>query len=198
MNKDKLTENKKGNKLVKSISVFIDRFFIEFLFGLFVVILILGYLFLIRDQYRFFIDLKNKQIPTIEEQIEVMVEQRDFFINNSNQLVNFSFNEENILDFVLPNEFNLSSLMVQISSLARSYNILVNDIKVEEPAARLVVSGVNKVIIRLELTVNNYNDWKNFLNAMENSAMIFNIVGINFSQDSSIYNLEIETYYYKL
>ena len=102
-----------------------------------------------------------------------------------------------MIELSLPDDFNFTSIAAQFNSLAQAYGFNIVSFNADKMADNDISqkNHFRKAKISVSLVGGTYDDLKNLLNAIENSAMIFDVNSINFSGSNS-YNLEIITYYF--
>ena len=190
----------KRNRADQWLVGFINQFFGQIMLILAVGVLVAGYYIVLYEQYNNYLYQKNVELVGLQEKNQQLAEENNLFITNQDKLIKFTAAEENLINLVLPEYFDLPSTIVQLNNMAKNYNIYINNMNINEDVLandnNSEFSKFKKVNLELELFVSDYNDWKNFLAALENSAIIFNVMAIDFSNDSTIYKLNLFTYYY--
>lgn len=164
-----------------------------------VVIFVIGYLLVIAPKWKVR-STKNQQLNLSLQQISGLELQSNFLSQYSSQLLNFEPKEERKIAMALPDEFDLPSIVVQLSKLASDYKFILENISVDELGSNGVdITNLKRVDI--EMTVNGvdgsgYGEFSKFIEAIESSIMIFDVKAISFTPDEDGYRLELSTYYY--
>lgn len=181
----------------------VHRFFKWIIAAVAVLILIGGYFLVIKDGYQ---RLKKSQDVDLVKGRESITELRQRLAELSgyaNETVAFTPTEEHLLALVLPDEFDFSSIVIQLTALAEKNNFLVEGLDLEDDNNNQnngkpnVVGQLHKVKIRLKVIGDNYNDFRNFLAALETSVMLVDVISVSFSPETSNYELNLMTYYYQ-
>lgn len=188
-------KKKKKNKY----AVLLNRNFKAIAFLLAVIILILGYITILVPKYNLKM-AKADEVRELKEEVARLQVNSEFLSRYSSQLINFTPEEERQLSLALPSEFDLSSIVVQLSKLASDHKFVVESISANEVNS----SGLsNKIIRRIDIGIsvngvagNDYGNFYKFIEALESSIMIFDVRAISFMPNEIGYDLELSTYYY--
>lgn len=164
-----------------------------------IVILVVGYYLVIIPKF----ELKasdDQSLIKLQNEVEKLKLDSDFLSKYSSKIIEFTPEEERKLNLALPSQFDLSSVIVQLTKLASDHKFIVENVQANETSA----SGVNDSKIKridLEMTVsglggNDYGNFGKFIEALESSLMVFDVRAISFTPEESGYKLELSTYYY--
>lgn len=195
----------KKNKIKKEkrFFVFINRFFNLILLIVVLLVLSLGYLLVIKDQYQKLVMTRDVELHSLTSDIDYLEDNKGPFVEYVKKMVRLSAEEEILLSLALPSKFDVASIIVQIDSLADNYNFQTVRLNINESKSNFNTDGswtgqgkLNEIEIDIELAGENYDDWRHFLSALESSIMIFDTVAINFSSAGSVYKLNLVAYYY--
>ena len=184
-------EIKNGEK----ISYIIDRYRGWIALVLFVIIMVLGYLIVLKDKYNNYVQSKNVNLAGIEQALK-NVENSKSAIQNVKK-VTLSDSEGRLIDMAIPKEFDFNSVVSQLTSLVEANNFSVNNIEVDKDISKedlLLKQNVKSVKISMSVTGENYESFKRLLSAIEQSSMIFDVISVDFNSNQS-YSLTIKSYY---
>ena len=133
-------------------------------------------------------------------EVKALESNSQFLSKYSDQLIGFTPEEEKKLSLALPDNFDLPSIIIQLSKLASDHRFVVENIEAEEINSNgLKSSLIKRVDIRASISgikSGDYDDFYRFIGALESSLMIFNVQAISFDPQNSKYQIELSTYYY--
>lgn len=210
----------KEKKSSNNLDLFLGANFKWVLVFLVIIILVLGYFIILQEPISRLKDSYNQKLPALVKIVKILEERKVFLSQNLNTGLSFTPSEEHLLSSALPGSFDFSSILIQIASLVKEFNFMVNNVVISEvkeaaPAAlpeeglaadadtgiiaksavQADALGLKKVNIDLEVSGGNYDDFKRLIEALESSRMIFDVKAVNFSGSES-YKLNLVTYYY--
>lgn len=152
-----------------------------------------GYTLFVSDQfwsYRENTDLLKKMDESIAS-LQTQLQQKQA---NKNNIYQLTADERRIVNMVLPEEANHSSLVEHLTAMAQRSGFLVSSFSLSESPSS-AVSEASKITVRLQLIKGDYRALKNLIDLIENSVMPIDVLSINFSQNSSDYGLVLNVYY---
>ena len=179
----------------EKIIYIVERYFKWIALIIFVVVLVLGYWVVLKDKYGAYMESKNITLSGMEESIRNA--ENDKIAMQNTRKIDISADEENLMYMAVPKAFDFNSIVSQLTSLSSAYNFSVNNIEVAKgDETENVASGQNIKSARISMSISggNYEEFKRFLSAVETSAMIFDVLSVNFSAGQS-YDLVIKSYY---
>jgi Tfp pilus assembly protein PilO len=201
-NKNKKEQNKKEVSQLKELKILINQFFTPVVLMVILVVLLAGYLLVVKAEYRRLAD-RQQDLSNLERLVGDLRDKQRILEQYRARAFQFSASEEKLLNLALPNEFDFSSLVMQLKGLADKYNFLINDIKVSDTDGQLAAAQANgnktplkKVDIEIVVSADSYDKFKSFLAGLESSIMFFDIVAVDFASDRPVYTLDLITYYY--
>jgi Tfp pilus assembly protein PilO len=164
-----------------------------------IIILIVGYFTVISPKLKIK-EGRAKVLSTLSKEVRSMQSESESLSRYSDNLLEFTSKEEWFLSLALPDEFDLPSIVVQLTKLASDNKFIVNNIAAEPVNSNGVTSG-NLKKVDIEMSVNgvegsDYGNFSNFIDALESSIMIFDVNSISFTPNEIGYKLELSTYYY--
>ncbi len=183
----------------KKFSEALNKYFKLIVVFVVVTVLSAGYYFVIIPK----LDLKSKKdqnLASLQSEVNKLKADSDFLSKYSSKIIEFTPDEDRRLSLALPNSFDLSSIIVQLSRLTSESKFILENIQVNEAA----VSGVGDSKIKrvdIELAVSglsgsDYGSFGKFVESLESSLMIFDVRAISFTPEDGGYKLELSTYYY--
>jgi len=92
------------------------------------------------------------------------------------------------LDLVIPKEINIPKIYLELEELAKTHGFTLKRVETGE-----VKGGV--INIYLEISGGNYEQFKDFLGALERNVRLMDVTSIKFSPKILVYSLNIKTYY---
>lgn len=164
-----------------------------------IIILVGGYFFILAAPtaaYRESLGLLGKQqadIKTAEAQIaSAQTRSADFYSATAE--------DKKILDMALPTEPDFSSIIEQVTSLAKRSGFTVSSIDVSEVNGKnntKSASGdIGKVALKVKLIGGGYEQLKRFVELSEKSVMVMDITSFNFGSKDPAYEVSLLVYYY--
>lgn len=201
-----MENNKKNNQSPaggQSASA-VDKFFLPLLAVIAIVLFLVGYFFFLKNQYLAYANGEKTKLKQIENTIKDLEKQKQELAQNTSAGLDFSASEENLLALALPDKYDYGSIVIQLTKLSERYGFAITDLQVnqinrasgEGADAAAAAGPVKQVSISLKATGGDYNQWRQFLKALESSVMIFDLKSVSFS-DKGDYQLEALAYYYQ-
>ena len=183
----------------KKSAELLNRYFRLIIFLAVVIVLAIGYWLVLAPKWENKIE-KNQNLLSLRGQVDKLKADSDFLSQYSSKIIDFTPAEERQLSLALPDEFDLPSIIVQLTKLASDYKFIVEDIQAEEVGANgLADKNIKRVDIEMSVSGVGGNDYGNFsklIEALESSLMIFDVKAISFTPQEAGYKLELSTYYY--
>ena len=215
-----LEEKKIKIPLSQRVGANLDRFFKTIILLIIIAVLALGYFVVIKDQYKKLQKSQKIDLVQLQNTINRLENDNAYMTENIDKNIEFSPAEERLLSLALPDQFDFPSLIVQLGSLAGRYGFTVANINVKEASAVAKPksggqdtgknqnpgtpednnSQLKKVNVEIAVIGGSYDAFKNFIRAMENSVMFFDVLSINFKAEdiaAQKYSLNFATYYFK-
>lgn len=172
----------------------LEKYFKVLLPVVFILVLIAGYFLVIDGQLKYYNNSKEIDLPNVMSENQRLISNK----KNYKEIISKTLlekGEEKLISMAVPDDFYFTSIVTQLTSLAKAYNFSVVSIDADKIKSAVSVKGINSIKINANVVGGDYNQFKSFLNGMENSAMIFDIQSISFSKGNS-YQLEIIAYYF--
>lgn len=193
------------NKLtIKQKQVIINRLFIPGVVVVFALILTIGYFIVLQAPYQRLSDTKTSAWPAVEQRINRLKSEINMFRTGTLPGSAFTAEEQRLLAQVLPGAVDITSVTVQLTTLAKEFNFVVTGVSVATNGAATQPAGdgtgqsrFKPATIKVGVSGGTYYDFKNLLRALETSVMIFDVQQITFSGDATDFELELSTYYYQ-
>lgn len=180
--------------------ILVDKYFGFIACFLIIMILIAGYVFVVADSYKEYLQTRYVQLVEMDEEIASLERGQVLFKKYISQMVEYSNGDKELLNLVLPPEFDFSSFIVQFSNLASAYDFEVDTVDVSEVKAGsgevAETNGPQAVAVKATLIGKDYDAWKRFLSALEENIMIFDIKSVDMTTGGSSYQVDFVTYYY--
>jgi len=221
-NKDVKTEEVK-KKGINNVSVlnalsflYHYKYFSAFLISL--LILILGYLFMIRPQMQSIFNVQ-KQTEEIKQEVKKKISVYNDQINDLKTLLSayekISFSEKQAVEQILPDEQELKELFSQITIIVESGGLLLDSIEVfqeeevsesgseifrRKKTTEIIEednTGIQKISVRINVNGISYPALKNLLANLQNNSRIINVQNIDFDPQDRKAEITLQTYYFK-
>ncbi len=221
-NKDVKTEEVK-KKGINNVSVlnalsflYHYKYFSAFLISL--LILILGYLFMIRPQMQSIFNVQ-KQTEEIKQEVKKKISVYNDQINDLKTLLSayekISFSEKQAVEQILPDEQELKELFSQITIIVESGGLLLDSIEVfqeeevsesgseifrRKKTTEIIEednTGIQKISVRINVNGISYPALKNLLANLQNNSRIINVQNIDFDPKDRKAEITLQTYYFK-
>jgi len=186
----------------------VDNFFWPIMLLLAVAVFLGGYTYLLKQTYTDLITQQQKRLTQVNKTIEDLKEQDKKLDELKTAGISFDQQEELLINSALPSSYDYASVVIQITSLAERYGFVITGLDVSEMStdtrsrsgqaetASPLPSGVKGVEISLEAAGGSYSSWREFVNALENSAMLLDVKAVDMSLEDGSYSLELMSYYY--
>lgn len=183
----------------KKYAEFLNKYFKFVVILLVIIVVISGYYLIISPKWQSK-KAKDEALLSLQNEVNKFKADSDFLSQYSSKIIEFTPEEERKLSLALPSEFDLPSIIVQMTKLASTHKFIVGNIQADE----VLANGLNDKNLKrvdLEMTINgvagnNYGDFGRFITALESSLMIFDVKSISFTPEEIGYKLELSTYYY--
>ncbi|MBI5765850.1 hypothetical protein HZA71_01320 [Candidatus Falkowbacteria bacterium] len=215
-----LEEKKIKIQLSQRVGANLNRFFKAIILLIIIAVLALGYFMVIKDQYKKLQKSQKIDLVQLQNTINRLAKDNTYMTENIDKSIEFSPAEERLLSLALPDQFDFPSLIVQLGSLAGRYGFTVANIDVKEVVGIAKPksgdqdtdesqnpsppednnSQLKKVNVEIAVVGGSYDAFKNFIQAMENSVMLFDVLSVNFKAEdiaAQKYSLDFVTYYFK-
>ncbi len=201
---------------LKKINTFLIKYFKFFVLFLVLLVLALGYLFLLGPKY--------KEIQTMIKHSQE--QRREIFLAKQKKLNRlesyiesydkFSSLEKEKINYILPKKYNQEELFSELNYLVEKNNLILKNISVKGGKTQVEFGqtkkdiearvqnpilkappGVQKYAVDVSILGTNYYSLKNLLSTLENNLKLLDITQLNFSPGSKTVNLTLMTYYLK-
>ena len=181
-----------------------EKFFNWIIALVVVAVLILGYYLIINKQYQALVKSRDVDLVEVENTIAGLQHAVNSIVQDVDRSVEFTDAEEKLLALALPKQLLFPSLIVQLEAMAQTTGFWVETVAVNEPKTKIVDNSVDntklkKVNVDLVVVGGDYDRFKRFLTALENSIIAFDVIVVDFQdlgEGSFKYELSIVTYYY--
>jgi len=201
---------------LKKINSFLIKYFKFFVLFLVVLVLVLGYFFLLGPKY--------KEIQTMIKHSQQ--QRQEIFLSKQKKLnrlkdyiksyEKFSSQNKEKINYILPQKYNQEQLFSELNHLVEKNNLILKNISVKGGKTKVefgqtkkdienqaqnetlkAPAGVQKYAVEMSILGTNYYSLKNFLYTLENNLKLLDITKLNFSPSSKTLNLTLMTYYLK-
>lgn len=182
----------------------LNQYFIFVLFGIVVLVLVLGYVLVVRDQVVQYQQSTYVELPQIRAAVDQLDAQKKALEADEKNGLAFTAQERQLLGLMVPEQFDFSSITVQLSSLAQQYGFLVTKLEATEDK-RDVANGsttkkaedpLKKVKIKMTVSGKEYESFKQLVTAIEGSVMLLDMQSLTFSNSGTSFDLELLGYFY--
>ncbi|MEK7167595.1 MAG: hypothetical protein AAB791_01180 [Patescibacteria group bacterium] len=201
--------NSKNKPAGKNFLIFVNSVFLSLMALIALIIIIAGYFLLIKDSYSQLVVSRKDQLAQLTQMKDSLQTQKSQLQNPANATLTFAPSEERLVNLALPDEFDLSSALIQLEGLAKNSGFAISAISSEEakpvPAVEngtkpvktnLNNNEVKKIDLRLELVGDGYDSFRKLISDLESSIMFFDVEAVEMGKDSSSYRLSLSTYSY--
>lgn len=200
---------------LKKINNFLLSYFKIFIFVVVLILLSLGYLFLVKPKY----EQVNAQIKNFKDSRETLYQKNLRTLNELNDYIESyeSIPEENVkkVHAMLPDRYNKEELFSELNHLVSGNNLTLKSVKVKGDGGDLKFGetkggekkGENKYIdkpedvetytVTMSILGTNYGSLKNLLFTLERNMKLLDITELNFSPSGKTVNITLQTYYSK-
>lgn len=186
-------------KSVNQYAKLLNQYFKFIAIFVFVILTIVGYMIIIKPKLEIK-SVKVDKLASLTAEVKSLQSNSDLLSGYSDKIIEFSPEDERKLSQSLPDEFDLPSIVVQLSSLASDNEFIVEDIQIEPVVTSgLLDKNIKRVDIQMSVSGvggNDYGKFSKLIKALEGSLMIFDVRAISFVPDDIGYQLELSTYYY--
>ncbi|MEI6287997.1 MAG: hypothetical protein WCP18_00215 [bacterium] len=188
----------KSGRKKKRLGMIINKYFIFIAFGLFLVVLIVGYFLMLKDNYASLNQAQDK-LSQAKSAVMFLSKEHQAMIDSQAQSPLLSPTEDRLFSLALPKSFDLPSAIIQLTELCKATGFMVTKVDViENNLVATSASGqkVGKANLSLSVVGGDYDAWKRLLLALEQSVMIVDVSSIDFNSQSANYKLNLTAYYY--
>lgn len=193
------TQNNKTELKKKYAAEALNKYFKIVVILVAIIILLIGYYLIIVPQWEMKSD-QERYLVALQGEVNKLKADSDFLSKYSSKIIEFTPEEERKLNLALPSDFDLSSMIIQLTKLASEHKFVVENIQANEASVSgLSDSKIKRIDISMTISGlggNDYGNFGKFIEAMESSLMIFDVRAISFTPKEAGYNLELSTYYY--
>ncbi|PJE58475.1 MAG: hypothetical protein COU81_00550 [Candidatus Portnoybacteria bacterium CG10_big_fil_rev_8_21_14_0_10_36_7] len=179
----------------------LNKYFKVVLILVAIIVFVAGYYWVIIPKLKIKAD-KDQGLAVLQAEVDQLKVDSDYLSKYSSTLIEFTPEEDHKLNLALPNDFDLPSILVQLTTLASSHGFVADNISANESSANVSSdSNIKRVDLAMKVTSangNNYDNFGRFIAALESSLLIFDVRSISFRPDEIGYKLELVTYYYPL
>ena len=198
----------------EQINRFLNQYYRYLAWCLVVLVLLIGIFTLLLPQYH---RLKDTGVFESKEAENILAERENYLgeLRNMRQTYDdLEIRAWRNLDNILPRESDIYLLFAQMETLARDNGLVLVSInindgsaaasqqtpnsKVEKPAVvnNSVADNIRTINLSLNLEgINSYENFKLFLDNLENNARILDIKSLSYSPEKSTYTVTLATYY---
>jgi len=199
-----MTKSSLGKK--KTVTFYIDKFFIAGLLIIFFVLVASIFYFILKPKYNKVRYGGSSNLQTHEELISA---QEIYLDKLKNLQKNFQSLEKIKIDKmfnILPTDKDIPSLFVQLEDIAQINGLSLTSIDMVEKEEITIIRsaeelekqlapGIKQLQINLSMQNGNYDKMKNFLSSIENNLRLFDIETLNFNKDALEFDVNLITYY---
>lgn len=183
----------------KKYSEALNKYFKLIIIFFMVMVLGFGYYFVVMPKLDVKLDA-DQTLISLQGEVDKLKADGDFLSKYSSKIIEFTPEEDRRLSLALPNDFDLASIIVQLSRLASENKFILKNVQVNEVTASGLNEGKTKRV-DIEISVSglggsDYGNFGKFVASLESSLMIFDVRAISFKPEDNSYKLELATYYY--
>lgn len=205
----------------EKLNKFLNDYYRPLSIAMAVVVLIVGSLSLIWPQYN---QLKTKGMLEQKEAKRILAERTQYLDSieqMKSQYDKLSFRAWQSLEYILPQQNEIYLLFAQLESLAKENKVFLSSINITDnsntaaitggvasqpPAAvvpnanpnQAVPNNIQTTSININISgLNSYEQFKQFLNNIENNIRLLDISSISYEPSTNAYSLTFTTYYLK-
>lgn len=184
------------------LNYLLRQFFRLVVVFLVVLVLLLGYFFLLGDQYRQLKVKRDRDLVNNQKIIQTLSAKAQKLKTKTQVALTLSEAEIQIINLALPKSFDFSSLVVELDALSREAGLTLAGLELKEVRARaaeIPAEGrghLKRVALVARFSQGDYDKFRRLIAAFESSIMIFELTAVTVSSDSGSYELELITYYY--
>lgn len=203
-------------QIKNTVNIFLNRYFSAIALVVAVIILISGYLFLVRPKYKQIVN----DIESAGEEESLNYSKRQKYLSQLKELKAEyrKISQEDIekIKIMLPGTNNREELLAQMEKIITKNGFLLTSLSVEDieprqekiaipaksktadnknlikPAAKI---SVNKVKINMNIIGTDYSGLKKLLDVIENNLRLIDITNLSFSPNGNTTSLEMYAYY---
>ncbi len=177
----------------RQINIFLANYFTYLVFILVIVILSIGYLFVLKPKKEAFEENIGREAVAREQQYLAL--KKDLAGLEELSLAYKGIDSKNIakLDKILPLKPDLEELMKQIEVIVFQNGLLMTSMAIREELSKTQKIGVAR--ITLSVVGTDYMGLKTLLRSFENNLRLLDVQTVNFTPDGRSANLEINAYY---
>lgn len=183
----------------KAMNDFFSRFRRPILLIAALIVLIIGYFAVLAEPIRIYQE-NFALLGELNNDISVAAGDLQTSKSFSSKIYKLTPLESKLLEMALPAKLDDSSLVAQISSMAKKAGFSVGNIDLEETngvaGSKTNASQIGKISVNLKLKGGGYGELKQLLELMESSLLMIDVYSINFTAKSSVYDLSLVAYYY--
>lgn len=195
-------------------NLFIMRYFSLLLVVVFVLIVAIGYFFVIqpkKESVKKNIETLNSQKQEEKDSLVKTIENFSAYIDSYNQLDSGLLGQ---ISLMLPDESDEDKLFLQMEYLFKKNGFFLRNLSVAKQAPKALnsrqksreeesgqavnqgVPGVGEIILEVQLDALSYEEFKKLLALLEDNLRIMDVVDINFVEGAEdVIDLKIKTYY---
>ena len=173
----------------------INRYKLSSLF-LVIIILVLGYIFLIAPLSKRIQD-KRIRFASLEQNLKQKEANVLVLKDLESEYNRIDKNKIEKIERMIPLGKDLPNLFIQLESLAKNSGFILSSVDANpiEKTADELLPDIGIIEIKIKLTGGNYQMFKKFLKEVENNLRILDITSINFPERMDSFNVTLKTYY---
>lgn len=186
--------SKKNNLQVQFVELF-DKTYKYLALAAAIAVLVVGWMWLLSPQFET-LKAAPEQIAQMDQQIRILDQKRLSLAKNPSQLAALTPVEEKILEWFLPSSMDFTSLVIHFINFFKNNGFVISGITVAEDANGSGSSDPHLKKISLSLpgiSVDKYDDLRNFLNILGTSIMPLQISAISLP----LSDITLTTYFYQ-
>lgn len=182
----------------------LNQYFLLVLCALVVLVLALGYALVISEQVQHYQQSTYVELPQIRAAVDQLDAQKKALEADEKNGLAFTTQERQLLGLMVPEQFDFSSITVQLSSLAQQHGFLVTKLEAVEDKRDVVSTAtaknaentLKKVKIKMTVSGKEYESFKQLVAAIEGSVMLLDMQSLTFSNSGTSFDLELLGYFY--
>ncbi len=184
----------------EKIKIFIKEFRYWLAFLIFVLVFGIGYWFFVKNLFN---DYKDNLFLSAKLQSNIVLAQKQLNqrVANSQNLYQLSPEERRVLNMALPENLEHSSLVEHLTVMAQRSGFVVSNMSFEDVVGNLKSSSdkneLGKMSIKLKLAGGDYGSLRNFVDLIEKSIMVIDVLSVNFNSNNPTYEVVLMTYYHQ-
>jgi hypothetical protein len=211
MKNNKEANPEQDHHIARIFSQSLFKYFNVLLFFTVLIILLLGFLFVLKPKYDTITENIQKSNLALEDELANLNFNKAILEGYKNNYKKLGVSSKDRLDQFLPSQFDRDLLFPQMEATIKGQGYVLDSIKLTDKSApaeettrgRTAAAapvfappaGVGVYEVDLEISGIDYVGIKHLLSILEKSIKLYDVVGLNFGSEGGSLSLKIYTYY---